>query len=739
MDIVQIINWASIGLFALVAIIGFVRGIFKGTFRSLADIGFVLVNAIASIFIAKGIANLLISPERVYGWMITLNERLESEAIANAITSLEPYLAEGELLTTVDLSQAMALPIAIVTPILFLIVFFVLGIIIKIVKTIIQKLLIPKTPGAPLRILGGALGAVRSVLAIAVLLVPIVGFATYGVNTVHIADDAMENNDGIGEIAEQVYEYEGAVTGGGFGAVSTCGGQWLFNILSTTGVDGIDVSLTDETESFVNIYVAGEKLIDADFTNLTKEDSKNISALIDKVEESEYLTSLISFVVSTASSELHNNGELVGFELPYYGKSLDPVVHTLLEIFSTTDKDGFVKDLRTLSTLVDHTVDYGLFAQLSQEDGDIFVVLENGDFYSDVLITLYNNERTRPILPTLVDGLQSFMYEVYENVNGKPYGNGEIVKIDASQITALSMTEEGQRIATAIKEIRHFASTVDTSGYVDEIVKTGDFAALGRALNQLRDSIFFGNSYRFLLDTLLKSETCVKVGIFDKNFVDNATKPNADMENLLLSRQSLTQLTIAMWEGDREAQEEALKVLLEQVSPDDVDALKELVTPENLKRYGVKGDKGQTISDIATYVADTIHNHAYEDTNGDGSIEDEKHAEVESAAHVITVINGVHSNTHIENVFENGTDESRTGETAEGLVDSILSSPIATEMIASATSNSGTDPLNVEHMLSQSDKESLESVLTDKLATATTVEESQNIYNAALLFGIELP
>lgn len=739
MDIVQIINWASIGLFALVAIIGFVRGIFKGTFRSLADIGFVLVNAIASVFIAKGIANLLISPERVYGWMVTLNEKMESEALTSAIATLEPYMAEGELLTTVDLSYAMALPIAIITPIIFMIVFLVLGIIFKIVKTIIQKLFIPKTPGAPLRILGGALGAVRSVLAIAVLLVPIIGFATYGVNAVHMADDAMDEESGISEVASQVYEYEGAVTGGGFGAVSTCGGQWLFNILSTTGVDDIDVSLNDETENFVNIFVAGEKLVGADFTNLTKEDSKNITALIDKIEDSEYLTSLISFVVSTASSELHNNGELVGFVLPYYGKSLDPVVQTVLEIFSTTDKEGFVADLRTLGALVDHAVEHGLFLQLSSENGDIFVVLENGDFYSDILLTLYNNERTRPILPSVIDGLQSFLYEVYEDVNGKPYGNGEIVKIDESKITAIGMTEEGQRIATAIKEIRHFASTVDTSGYVDEIVKSGDFAALGRALNQIRDSIFFGNSYRFLLDSLLKSETCVKLGIFDDNFVDNATKPNADMENLLLSRQSLTQLTIAMWEGDREAQEEALKVLLEQVSPEDSDALKELVTPENLKRYGVKGDKGQTISDIATYVADTIHNHKYEDTNGDGSVEDEKHAEVEAAAHVITVINGVHTNTHVENVFDNGVDESRTGETAEGLVDSILTSPIATEMIASATSNSGTDPLNVEHMLSQSDKESLESVLTDKLATATTVEESQNIYNAALLFGIELP
>jgi hypothetical protein len=59
-------------------------------------------------------------------------------------------------------------------------------------------------------------------------------------------------------------------------------------------------------------------------------------------------------------------------------------------------------------------------------------------------------------------------------------------------------------------------------------------------------------------------------------------------------------------------------------------------------------------------------------------------------------------------------------------------------MIASATSNSNSDPLNVEHMLSQEDKAALESVLADKLSTSSSEKNSQDIYNAALLFGIEL-
>ena len=58
MDTIEIISWSAIGVFVLAAIYGFVRGMFKGAFRSLSDVLFVLVNAVASVLISKGIVKL---------------------------------------------------------------------------------------------------------------------------------------------------------------------------------------------------------------------------------------------------------------------------------------------------------------------------------------------------------------------------------------------------------------------------------------------------------------------------------------------------------------------------------------------------------------------------------------------------------------------------------------------------------------------------------------------------------
>ena len=738
MDINQIINLSVIGLFVIVAAVGFIRGIFKGAYRSLTDILFVLVNAVASVFISKGLASLLLKPQRVYDWMSTINESLKSEGLANALYQVEPYLRDGEFLAEAELGYVLALPIAIITPLLFMLVFFLMGLIFKIIKFIVQKLLIPKTKSTSMKILGGTFGAIRSVLALAIFIIPLIGYATYAVNTVNYASENIDNHS-VRDIDSSIEEYEECVTDGAFGVISTCGGQWLFDMLSTTTVEDVDVSLVDETNNAIDLYSHVEVLTRTDFANLKQADIDNINKLIDKLEDSEYLMSLVSSTVSQVAGEFYEENELFGYELPYYGESLNPAVQTGLQLLSTMEADGLIGDLRTFTDVAESLVKYSLLEEISKEEGDIFIALENPSFYSDILISLYINERTRVLVPTIANFAQSVLYEVYENVNGKPYGNGEINKVDENKMSVPAMNEEGIRIALAIKEIRYFAETVEQFVYIDEIVKYGDFSALGRALNQIKNSVFFGSSYRFLLDALLKSDSCVKLGIFDKNFVENATKPDADMEQLLLSRQSLARLTMAMWNGDKAEKEEALKVLIEQAVAEDSDALKELAALENLKRYGVKGEKGQMISSITVSLADTIHTHEYVDENGNGSTEDEKHAEAEKVAHILTVITGAYNgDSSAENMFDNGDGVSKTGESTQSLIEDVLDSDVAMEMIGSAVKENAQDPYNIDASLSEADKAALESTLAQSYATSTSSQDKQAIKDIAQLFGVEL-
>lgn len=743
MDIVSIVSLASLGVFALFALMGFVRGMFKGAFRSIADTVFVLLNAVASALISKGIVKLISKPKTVLGLLEKANGFLKNESLTEIIDKVQPYLEDGEFLAEAELGFVMALPAVILTPILFMIVFLLMGGIFKIIKAIVQKLFIPKTKNIGLRLIGGLFGAARAVLALAIFLVPIIGFATYGVNTIDLINQT--SGDGKEVIENPVEEYEEIVTKGTLKVVSTCGGKWFFETLATTQVDNVKISLVDETENGVNIYSSVKPLLEIDSTNFTSKDTTQIDSVISQVENSEYLTVLLASILSQVSGEVYENGEIIGFKVPNFGKTFDPVVKTLLQVLSKTTRADVIGDLRTYSNTFKHTVNFGLFKELNEDGGDIFTVLENGKFYSSILTELYINERTRPTVPSVANAIQSYLHEVYENVNGKPYDE-EVAKVDENKINEQELVKEGNRIALAITEIRVFSKTVENIEYVDDIVKRGDFAALGRGLNQIRDSVYFGDSYKFLLDTLLHSESCANLGIFDTHFIENATKPNADMEALLLSRQHLAILTMAMWDNDEEKQKDALIMLLEHASEEDSEALKELAALENLEKYGVKGEKGETVSSIAVSLADTIHNHEYIDENGDGSVEDEKHEEAEKTAEILTVLNGVHNNeSESPNVFDDGSEQSKTGETAEGIVDKIVDSDIAKEMIQSAVTsatqdgeNLETDPYQIQSSLTDADKANMKSALINKYATAETEGDKQAVENIAYIFGIDL-
>ena len=731
-EIAEIVNYCILGAFGFVALIGFIRGLVKGAFRSLSDVVFVLINALASTFIAKWIVNTVLDVGRIIDFLYELEESIPSQAYSEFLVSIEPYVQEGTVLREWDFGYILALPAIILAPIVFMLVFMLLGIVFKIVKAILQKLLIPKTKNGGLRFVGGLLGIVRCVLALAIFIVPIVGFGYY-------AYDATEQY--VETTQQQVFDenteelISNTLNTPALTTISNYGGKWLFENLTTTQVHDVRVSLTVETGHIIEIYshIPGLTEIGVNgVENITDEQIKQIEETIFSLEKSQYLTSLIASIMAQASTELYVKGEIYTFKLPYFGDTFDPVVDKLLEIWSTTDGNALTDDLNTYVKIFDHLLDQKLFSKIGNSE-ELMLLLEDGNFYSGILIPLHENLRTRPVVPSVADAMQSYLYEVYEKVNGVPYGDGEIIKVNMDKVDAANMTTEANRIADAIREIHTFVNTIAELERLEDIVKKGDFAALGRGLNQIRDSLFFANAYHFMLDTLLNSQVCADLGIFDSKFIENATRPDADMEKLLLSRQNITILTMAMWDHDKATQEESLKVLIEEITQDDEEALKELVTIENLGKYGIDGEQAETISGMVNSLIDTIHTHEFADEN-------ERHEEAENAAHILTMLNAAHINDDpsITNVFKNEANEpSKVEETANQMVEKMLDSEIIMEMVSSAAQSEDLDPYNVQKFLTESDKSGLEQALTNHYGNASTMEDKGSIEELASVFGFD--
>lgn len=734
------------------AIIGFFLNFRKRSrtlFGVLIDLGFLILNVILSIFIADGIADAIVTPGFAYDIMDMVNGGADEGALAELLEQMELNLREGEFLDTADFRLVFVLAEVIISPLVFLASFITLGIVFFIVKIFLKKLF-PETQNVALRISGGAMGAIKNVLVISLILIPFIGYGTYAFSTMHSVADATED-EGIADMVADLAEVEEIFTEGPLHAIDVCGGGWLFDVLTTAHVDDVKVSLLDETENAINIYKSVVPLTQIESLNFTKSEADLLDEAIEEIDNSEYLTAMIASIISQCSKELYENERLLSLERPTLGETFDPVAEKVLETLSKTTRAGLVEDLNTFAEVFRSTVDNGLYRELNAEDGDMFIVLENSKFYSGILQTLHRNERTRYIVPTLSNALQSYLYEVYEEINGFPYGSGEPGIVDEGKINEASLNAESIRIATAVQEIRKFNDSTAGAVYVEEMVKWGDFVALGTALNQMRDSLFVSGSYEFLLNSILHSEACTKLGIFDANFVNSAIgdpdNPNddADMVTLLLSRQNLAKLTIAMWDGDKEGQENALKVLIsnltydrndpnaEQLAQNEALALKELAALDNLGKYGVGGDKGQTVSSVSETLVDTIQNHVYGDKNGDGIVDQtDIDIEAERTAHVITVIAGSHDDVEgVTNVF--GSESSKTGESASDFVSNVASSSIASEMMANALKENPDDPYGIHDTLSDEDRQNVESALRSEYRQGT---DKTTLENLAAVLGV---
>ena len=723
--------------FAVVGALGFLLGFSKGLFRSLLDIGFTALNIIISVLIATAIAKNIV----------------DVNAISDAVSSIAPNLGQETVdqinyyLTSPELSsKAVALVMALVTvvilPLVFLVVYLVLGIVLFIPKFIIQKLLIHKTKGIGMKLGGGAIGLVTKLVSFAVLLVPIIGYLNYASDTINYAMEAMPEESGteIHQVADMLNETKESTA---LNLVQSLGGEALFKNLTTINVDDVKVSLTDETKNAISLYKETTYFSKAPLAEYGQEQVEAIERIEELINNAEFLPALLSNSIAFVATEWTNGNTVFGAEKPQIGTELQDALDSTLEVLSNTTPSDFKADVCTVAEIFKNAIDDGAIQAVASEDGNILYVLENTDIISDLLAELHKNERTRPILPALTNGIVNYMYCIYDEVNGTVTEPHEMV--DISTLTEEEVRKEGQVIVKVLVEIDTFLKSVEgkMDGDVIDILESGDFAALGRGFNAIKTSYLFCDSFEFMLRTVLESKGCAQLGILDDQFITNAIKHDSDMEMMLVARQKITLMVMSLHKGNDIEYSDAIGALLANVSTGDADSIKSIVTEENLKELGVGGEQAHTISGLLTSMVDSINKEELE--IAPENIEKES----ESAGKVLTAVNSALENSAKDkNVFtsstEGDTTESTSNMSASEFVSTTLESELVSSMVVEATKdengNEVDDPYNVKEHLSENDISELESVLAEEYGKMEEGDDAkkEKLDAIAHIFGIDI-
>lgn len=375
-------------------------------------------------------------------------------------------------LQTGTLAQAFAVIVRMmVTPVLFVVLFFallsVIGIICKIIFSIF-KIKIPDAPRPFDRLCGVLVGLVCAVLCLLVVIAPVFG-ALGTVNTVYEAiatdeasADVLVEAEGMSvsfdsimaideaPIAKQLYGF---------------GGKAIFRYLTTTRWNGQQVVLGDEIEAVVTVLDQLSVLGKTQVTNYGEAEVAALQSAAASVDDSVLLSNIVAGVMSEASGAWKNGDTYMGIGFPGQEGQYGKIMTAFFGVFATTDPTLVAGDLGAMADVFGVLVKYEMFALLGGDTSAFTEKLTTGNVVDDLYAVLDANPRMAPVKIAIADAGMSMMLSQLGGIAGDLRAeHGELMNDMAS---ALKASVAGQTGAINADTLRAETATAIQNAEVD--------------------------------------------------------------------------------------------------------------------------------------------------------------------------------------------------------------------------------------------------------------------------------
>lgn len=751
---------------AVVALYGALRGAMKGLYKSLIDLGVTIAVAFLSVWIAKTVSKTLVNEESLiqfFDWVA-----LKIPDFAQTIGSVKEIIVDFSSDTNV-VGMALSLPAVILSPIVFMILFLLIGIIIKIPKMILTRCIFGKNSGETYhggsRIIGAAVGAVARALSLAVFMIPLVGYLNLTNDTLLSIGQSGQAQVEYIEQAESEELTDGEQSSDAASTLSeinslcadlrtayivpiadnfaiktihTCGGKWIFKTLSSAKVDDVEVSLTNEIGVLTSVYKSVGPLLEAPIAEYGETQSNAITNIMATLDDATVIPSILSGFLSHTSQAWLDGKAVFGFEKVNVGEYYEPTLDEILTLLSSTTEDTIKQDIHTIGNIFTICIDENVFKEILG-GGEAINVAKNEEFLGKIFAEIYINHLTRPLTENMVNALKNYIYRVYNDVNGTSVPYPEQLVMD--NLSAEKMYDEGALFASIVDDFMKFYQSFDMNELDNtKLLIQTDLRSLGRGLDKLKRSIIIGDSYNFIIRAILKSEGASQLQFLTPEFIELLTNTSTSMEIVLVSRQ---QIAIILSATNTEDRGDAIKHILENVDKETAAVIMETLSPDILWNFGMSVDKSNIMSGTINSLIGEIASNEREFT------EEELQAEIDAVDKLVTTVQSAANNKGASsNLFstEDGT-ESMTGMTSTEIVETVVGSNIVSSAIKSATvdenGNAIEDPYKISNKLSENDKTSakqaIESYYSENAKSdADNTELEKTLSSLASVFGVEI-
>lgn len=401
----DIINYGLYGL-ALSAVLGgaalgFKRGIGKQTIKLVLMLGSIVL----SFWVSMKIYPL------VYGFIAG---RPIADTCAMIGITFDPTTAG--IINSVEIEAAayiLAIPLMLVLiPIIAMLIFAIASGLLMIPSLFICGVLGfgNKYNNIFTRMGGAAIGAIEFFVALCVVLAPFVGI-------VNVAGDAIKNAeakypDAANTVAIGTIYHSNAEkleTNRVFKFIDSNFG-YMYDEYTDLEMNGHEVQMEKVASDFFELFVLYGELGGANFDSPSPEVKETMNTMVEVFGKDEYMTTIASGVVKSASSAMINGNIQLNIEEP-----MATFVHSLLNVFATSDKTTIEADLKTVLSIYYVITDSGAIGNMGDQNAMLQSFLtqdeEGKSVINLILETLDSNPRFSHVSADLSDFAMSMLMQ----------------------------------------------------------------------------------------------------------------------------------------------------------------------------------------------------------------------------------------------------------------------------------------------------------------------------------------
>ena len=407
-------------VFLAFALWGAFQGFRRSIFRQVIHVVVTFILAVIAFSLTSGACDIIL-------------ESFIELTPAEFVETIEQSLAESGVILTDDIKAvlasldmstigyALALIInTVVAPLVFAILFVVIGGVGKIVTSIVC-FFVPKGQTLTFKVLGIVGGIVEGALIAGVILLPLVGWVNIAGGAIDvIRENAPADDEGAAEIVELyddvVLPLENHAI---FQMVGNLGGNGALEKLATVEVDGQERDLRKELNAFIKLGYDAGKLGETNFLKLTEDDKSVISSIIDDCDSSVLISKIACGIVNGFADAISNGAIKIETTDDYFNIIME-AVNILGSEKTNTSTLG--ENLTTLKNVYFLLSDEGVLAMFekTEENTNVEIKLtetltkkdENGDtVLNKVINELDKNENTKSLIPLVGKLAVSALYD----------------------------------------------------------------------------------------------------------------------------------------------------------------------------------------------------------------------------------------------------------------------------------------------------------------------------------------